>query len=461
MDMTEQERMELLKRAVNSLDRNDRAGFREIMCWAKKNCPEESALYGEILLLTVAAGETKPEEMLKTLRQAEEKIGGSSKVLTPQSRFAENHYDALMLWGTKPGRADIIRELELNIRAVSETFHRLTGFGHGVYECFRAQLAYSRGEFEEAKRWASTEIYRGIDGQISLIRVYMLEILAGVAKHTMDSRLWHESYGMLRTIASGKQAASRTCREQAEVICAMLEMALGCLHDVPAWVATGDFGVIPTPEGYEIVSDRLLMGTLPCAMVTHMQYLSYSGEYVRALQISAMIQKVFGVENVLLSSYVSMLRAGCYINLNKPDYARRAIEEAMEYIAPDGLWLIAAEFVPVHGEMLYAAAAEYDESAPEKIRNIGADYWNKLTPLRNDMLRGTSEGLTKREQEVMNLAMKGHSNAEIAEKMQVSVRTVRFHLENVYSKLHISRRSKFVSEIETSGVYKLADWVKR
>lgn len=459
--MTELELTELLKKAVNCLDRNDRAGFREIMCAAKENCTEENKLYGEILLLSVAAGEIETERILQTLLKAEEKIGGCSGILTPQSRFAENHYDALMLWGKKTGRAEVIREWEPSMRAVTEVFHRLTGFGHGIYECFRAQLAYSRGDFEDAKRWANTEIRHGTDGQISLIQVYMLEILAGIAKHTMDARLWHESYGRLRTIASGQQAASRTCREQAEVVCAMLEMALGCLHDVPAWVATGDFGVVPTPDGYEIVSDRLLTGTLPCAMVTHIQYLSYSGEYARALQVAAMIQTVFGIGNVLLDGYVSMLRADCYINLNKPDYARRAIEEAMKYIVPDGLWLIAAEFVPVHGEMLYAVAAEYDESAPEKIRSIGTDYWDKLTPLRNGMLRGTSEGLTKREQEVMNLAMKGHSNAEIAEKMQVSVRTVRFHLENVYSKLNISRRSKFVSEIETSGVYKLANWVKR
>lgn len=455
------QRMELLQRAAVCLDRNDKDGFRQALAYARAECAGDERMTGELQLLSVAGGEIARDGILKTLLQAEKMIGGHSQILTPQSRFAENHYDALMLWGREPGRADVIRAWEPTMRAIADVFQRLTGFGHGIYECFCAQLAYSRGEFEEAKRWASTDIARGADGQISLIRVYMLEILAGVAKHTMDSRLWHESYGSLRAIASGQQAASRTCREQAEVVCAMLEMSLGCLHDVPTWVATGDFGVIPTPEGYEIVSDRLLTGTLSCAMVTHMQYLSYSGEYVRALQVAAMIQQVFGVGNVLLDGYVSMLRAGCYINLNKPDYARRAIEEAMEYIAPDGLWLIAAEFVPVHGEMLYAAAAEYDEGAPEKIRHIGADYWDKLTPLRNDMLRGTSEGLTKREQEVMNLAMKGHSNAEIAEKMQVSVRTVRFHLENVYSKLNISRRSKFVSEIEKSGVYKLANWVKQ
>lgn len=450
----------MLHRVVACLDRNDTDGFKRELENVKTACAGNEKLMGEVLLLSVVGGEVRTEDILETLLSAEKMIGGSSRILTPQSRFAENHYDAFMLWGSTLGRADIIRAWCGNIDRIAKVFQRLTGFGAGIGECFQAQLAYYRGEFEEALRWANVSIPKGYDGQISLINVYLLEVQAGIAKHTMDHGLWRSSYGKLKAIISGQQPASRTCREQAEVVCAMLDMSLGCLHDIPAWARMGDFGVIPAPHGYEIVSDRLLVGTLPSAMVAHMEYLSYNGEPVKALQTAAMIHQVFDIHSVVLDAYSALLRAGCYYKLGKPAYAESVVREAMRIIVPDRLWLIAAEFVPVFGETLYAVARELDESAPEKIRSIGENYWDKLTPLRNDMLRGNAEGLTKREQEVMNLAMKGHSNAEIAEELNVAVRTVKFHLGNVYQKLNITRRSKFVGDMEQEGVSRLAHWVK-
>lgn len=451
---------DILQVAVGCLERNDREGFKEALARAKAACAGDERLEGEILLLSVVSGVVASDDMLETLLRAEQMIGGSSSILTPQSRFAENHYDAFLLWDSRPGKADAMLGRCEHIDRITEVYQRLTGFGEGISICFRAQRAYARGEMDEALRWAKVDISKGHNGQSSLISVYLLEIQANVAKHTMNQKLWNESYGRLKDIASGQQPASRTCREQAVVVCTMLDMSLGCLHDVPAWARVGDFGVIPAPHGYEIVSDRLLVSTLPSAMIAHMQYLSYSGEPIRSLQTAALIERLLGNCGVVLRAYAELIKAGCYFDLGKTEYAEKAIHEAMKLIVPDRLWLVAAEFVPAFGETLYAIAREYDEQALEKIRSIGEDYWNKLTPLRNDRLRGSTEGLTKREEEVMNLAMKGHSNTEIAEKLNVSVRTVKFHLSNVYQKLNITRRSKFVSDIEQDGVARLAKWVK-
>ena len=459
--MTERETVRQLHNAVLCLDRNDADGFRRILRSVREKGTESEALQGEMLLLSVVGEEVAKDDILSTLRRAERMIGGSSRILTPESRFAENHYDALMLYGREPGRADVISGWSDTIREITEIFQRLTGFGVGINECFQAELAYSRGDFDQALKYANAELpLSGPDGKTSLIRVYLLEVIAGVAKHTMNRRLWHSSYGELKELASGGRPASRSCREQAEVVCAMLDMSLGCLHDVPVWLRTGDFGVIPAPHGYEIISDRLLTSTLPAAMVSHMEYLSYSGEHIRALQTADMIQRVYDVHSVVLDAYGAFLRAGSYISLNRPEYAKKAIREGMELIAPDRLWLIAAEFVPAFGEEIYAAAADYGEDVPERIRQIGEGFWDKLKPLRSDMLKGTSESLTKREQQVADLVTKGHSNAEIAEIMNVSVRTVKYHLGNVYQKLNITRRSKFVGEAEQEGVARLANWVK-
>ncbi len=53
--------------------------------------------------------------------------------------------------------------------------------------------------------------------------------------------------------------------------------------------------------------------------------------------------------------------------------------------------------------------------------------------------------LTPREQEVLALMVKGLNNVEIAERLVVSRSTVRFHVSNILSKLHVTGRTEAVA----------------
>jgi DNA-binding CsgD family transcriptional regulator len=54
--------------------------------------------------------------------------------------------------------------------------------------------------------------------------------------------------------------------------------------------------------------------------------------------------------------------------------------------------------------------------------------------------------LTKRELEILNLMSQGHSNEEIAEKIFVSVSTVKTHNQNLFVKLDVKRRIQAVEK---------------
>ena len=56
----------------------------------------------------------------------------------------------------------------------------------------------------------------------------------------------------------------------------------------------------------------------------------------------------------------------------------------------------------------------------------------------------TTAALTRREIEVLRLVALGHTNAEIADSLYLSIRTVETHRSNIQSKLKLSRRADLV-----------------
>ena len=55
-------------------------------------------------------------------------------------------------------------------------------------------------------------------------------------------------------------------------------------------------------------------------------------------------------------------------------------------------------------------------------------------------------GISKREHEVLELIAKGFSNQEIADKLFVSLNTVKTHASNLFLKLEVSRRTQAISK---------------
>lgn len=59
---------------------------------------------------------------------------------------------------------------------------------------------------------------------------------------------------------------------------------------------------------------------------------------------------------------------------------------------------------------------------------------------------GYKSDLTKKENEIVNALVDGLSYKLIADKMKVSIDTVRFHIRNIYRKLHVNSKSEVISK---------------
>ena len=82
--------------------------------------------------------------------------------------------------------------------------------------------------------------------------------------------------------------------------------------------------------------------------------------------------------NVELDAYLEFFRAGSYAYMGDADRVRKALMRAVELLAPDGLWLIAAEFEPSFGELLHEVANRVDREGAIQIRKIGAGFGKSL-----------------------------------------------------------------------------------
>ena len=60
--------------------------------------------------------------------------------------------------------------------------------------------------------------------------------------------------------------------------------------------------------------------------------------------------------------------------------------------------------------------------------------------------------LTHREREILRLVAEGHSNAAMARMLWVTEQTVKFHLSNIYRKLHVANRTEASRWAQLNGL---------
>lgn len=64
--------------------------------------------------------------------------------------------------------------------------------------------------------------------------------------------------------------------------------------------------------------------------------------------------------------------------------------------------------------------------------------------------------LSHRELDVLAEVARGHSNQEVADQLHVSLNTVKTHLQSIYGKLNVKRRTQAIERARQMGI--MADW---
>lgn len=102
-------------------------------------------------------------------------------------------------------------------------------------------------------------------------------------------------------------------------------------------------------------------------------------------------------------------------------------------------------------KLLEAIKEAYEGGAPmtSNIARKVVDYFKTIKPeekVKNDV------ELTKREKEVLTGLVEGNSYKAIADQLNISLETVRFHFRNIYKKLHVHSQSEAVVKAIKEGL---------
>lgn len=78
-----------------------------------------------------------------------------------------------------------------------------------------------------------------------------------------------------------------------------------------------------------------------------------------------------------------------------------------------------------------------------------------LSPSENSDPDGFDEPLTAREEEILQFLALGFTNKQIAQKMNISAHTVKFHITSIYSKLGVNNRTEAARQGLRKGLINL------
>lgn len=264
--------------------------------------------------------------------------------------------------------------------------------------------------------------------------------------------------------ASGDREAARATADQAARVVpsahvvslfnpgpaerARLLLALGETDEVDGWVVQR--GLRKTdPPSYPREREQLVLARLLLARGTPERALPLLGR----LHAAAVTQGRIGS-----AIEVRVLQALASDAASKPDCALDALEDALRLAAPEGyVAVFADEGAPIADllrRLVSSVQRGYRATAGEEIMAYAIRLLS-IVPRPRDGLESPSarisgaatliEPLTEREGEVLLLLAEGRSNREIAERLVVTLDTVKKHLTHIFGKLDAASRTQAIA----------------
>lgn len=309
---------------------------------------------------------------------------------------------------------------------------------------FRSNLAYLRGDVQTCCRLA-LELLEGACGHD--LQIGCGVILANCALFSGDSSLWNRA----KKYVADAPCHNNRDRYAVDFWLAVAECELREIAGFPLWFTRGSFDVLPGDS-------------FPGARVFYLRFLYLMGhEYAMGRHGEPDAQAKMGFfpcvaepliaqnhkEGALVSEIYTRLICACaYHDLGNDSMATHHLDIAIKLALPDKLYMPLAEYRRQMDFLMDQRLKEVDPAAGSQVRQLNKAWLEGWTKLQSkERGKQISNALTAREREVAKHAAFGLSNKEIADRLSISVNTVKQSLRTAMDKTGALRRSELAHYI--------------
>jgi LuxR family maltose regulon positive regulatory protein len=147
---------------------------------------------------------------------------------------------------------------------------------------------------------------------------------------------------------------------------------------------------------------------------------------------------------------VLALQAAAHHTLGEMTPALDLIERALTRAEPEGYVRLFVEIGAPMAQLLYQAAQH--EIYPSYAGRLLTAFPQPAAPAAAEAAPDLIEPLSARELDVLAAIAEGLSNQEVAQRLLISERTVKWHASNIYGKLQVSNRTQAVARARSLGI---------
>lgn len=178
---------------------------------------------------------------------------------------------------------------------------------------------------------------------------------------------------------------------------------------------------------------------------------------IASQKLAAHLQTERNFHNTTKSIEMLSLQAVCYYKQGLTDSALQSLNEAVLLAEPGGsLW----QFVDAGPELLTllpclpanGATAPFRQKVQGALEGYYGQFLSVPPPRHQQKADQVDMDLTLREREILRLIARGSSNQEIADRLMISIHTVKRHVSNMSKKMGAKNRRQAVAIAESVGL---------
>ncbi len=394
---------------------------------------QEPELYGEWLMITMLQYLPDLPAMHKVLREAELYLRGPSRAISREEPFMFGTPSMWYAFYRTAGQGDLIAD---QLEAWALDYQRITGGrGAGAGMLYRAELASMRCQYEQSNAYLHMAMSQAEDGLQSTV-VYGCAML--MARNAISRRDDEGVRAALRYIddSSGLFAELQDTALHSAMIATVRVMILSMMREV------GMENELTSAKLQVIRDESVLM-----QMTLHVRVieLMMTGEIDRAFgEMQAAMQRGSRLYNLVMVYVVSMASSIYYMYTGRQQEALAAIRQSLSIAQDDKLYALYVNHWDLLSILLRSPELQDFQLLIDRVAEL-AEAQRGGKPAEPEEQPQLPSTLSTREREVAVLAGRGMTNPEIAGELYITESTVKKHMQTIFAKMDIDRRSKLVA----------------